>query len=144
MRRLVRAAVRDPLLAETAARIVGNAPNDESSARRLREWLAEHTRFRPDPRGVELIKTPRYMLAEVSGEGVSLGDCDDVAVLAAALGKAAGHPARFVLYGFRPGEPYEHVFTELGTGAGWLELDTTRPAQMPPDLVIVREGVREV
>lgn len=142
MRRLVRDAEGRPLLARTAARIIAGARTDGTAAVAIREWMDQHTRFEPDPVGVELIRTPEYMLEMVATTGEASGDCDDVAVLGAALGRAAGLPARFVLIGFRKGEPYQHVYTELGTPTGWLELDTTRPAQMPAGLEIARTGIR--
>lgn len=141
MRRLVGAAQLDDLLRETAASIVG--PDPCSTAERVRDFLQENVLFRRDPLGTELLKTPRYMLREIAEHGEAIGDCDDVAVLGAALGRAAGLPARFVLLAFREGAPYEHVYTELATPEGWLELDTTRPFQLPPELRIVRVAHRE-
>lgn len=143
MRAIVRGALRVPLLVETAADIVASAGGSTEAAERIRAWLDRHTEFVHDPVGVELIKTPRYMLQEIAHHGTARGDCDDVAVLGAALGKAVGLPARFVLLGFKEGAPFEHVYAELLTDSGWLELDTTAPAQMPPDLRIVSEGIRE-
>ena len=110
---------------------------------RIRAFLAAHVRFQLDPLGVELIRTPSYLLRQIEDTGRAEGDCDDVAVLGAALGMAAGIPARYVLVGLTPGDPFEHVYAELLTAWGPVDLDTTRPAQMPPGVEVVRTARRE-
>ena len=90
-------------------------------------------RFRRDPWRLEWVMAPAAQLAYVKAQGCVEGDCDDAAVLAAALGEALGFPARFAVLGFlgRRG-PISHVFTELEVpGAGWYELDVTRPVAAP-------------
>lgn len=143
MRWLVRSALGDPLLDGTVRAIVSDA-GPHNAAAHIRRFLERTTRFVEDPPGVELIRTPAFMLEKVECEGYAEGDCDDVAVLGAALGLSAGLPARFVLYAFEGGALYEHVFTELMTPAGAVELDTTRPAQMPPGIVVARQATRRV
>lgn len=142
MRRLARAAAADPLLRETAAHIVQGESSDVGRAQAIRSFLSDHVRFQPDPSGVELIRSPRLLLEQIADRGAR-GDCDDVATLGAALGMAVGIPARFKLLGFTPAGPFEHVYTELLTSQGPVELDTTRPAQMPAGLVIRRTATRE-
>lgn len=144
MRRVVREALASPLPYQAVADIVGEPDLPRGrAARRIRDWLEMATRFVPDPLGVELIRTPALMLAMIECEGVAPGDCDDVAVLGATLGMAAGIPSRFVLLAFDDFGLYEHVYTELLTPEP-VELDTTRPAQLPPDLRIARRGIRGV
>ncbi len=142
MRWLVRRALGRPLVLETARSLVYGSDSRLEAAERIRDYLGEHVHFVPDPLGTELLKSPRYMLREIQLSGHATGDCDDVAVLGAAFGGAVGLRARFVLLAFTERQPYEHVFTELDTGRGWLELDTTRPHQLPSGLRIVRTGFR--
>ena len=153
MRHLVRIGAKDPLLVGTAASIVRSSDGSSlGAAEAIRDFLESRVRFEYDPpiehadgtvEGTELLKSPRYMLREIEAHGVATGDCDDVAILGAALGRAAGLPARFALLAFTVGAPYEHVYTELLTAAGWVELDTTRPFQLPSGLRIVRETRKE-
>lgn len=143
MRQLARAGATHPLPAETAAGIVGGAGSDVEAAEAIRAFLVEHVEFQYDPPDVELLRTPRAMLREIELHGVTEGDCDDVATLGAALGLAVGIPARFVLLSFTPAGPYEHVYAELLTHRGPVELDTTRPAQLPPGLRVYRHSYRE-
>lgn len=138
MRRLARRSLTDPLLLATAARIVGEGRAGVPWAWRVREWLEDHWRFLPDPLTVELVREPRVMLQELGALGYMAGDCDDAAVMAAALGMAGGLRARFKVLGFVPGGEFSHVYTELRDGGQWVEQDVTRPAQFPEGLLPAR------
>lgn len=146
MRDTARAALKDPRVLEAAGTIVRAAPARDyaGQVRLLRAWVASHTKFLRDPVGLELLRTPRYMLDEIARVGVAQGDCDDIALFAAALGLAVGLPARFVALGFRGATgPFTHVITELRAGDRWLELDTTRPV-WARGVRIARRLTREV
>lgn len=142
MRQLANRGVRHPLTVTLAGRIVEGAGGYRlAQARALRSWLASTIEFQADPYGVELLRTVPEMLAEIQSRGFGAYDCDDVAVLGAALGKAAGLPARFTVLGFHhPSFPYRHVYTEL-YGSRWVDLDITRPSRLPP---VARAAVMEV
>jgi len=144
MRELVAQGVTEPLPVETAAFIVAPYCCGAERAQAIREFLLSHIVFTPDPQGIELLKTPAYLLEQVHTDGFAFGDCDDVATLGATLGKAVGFPARFVLLGFQPRAPFSHVFTELATPQGWAELDTTAPAQFPGSLQVHKQKTVEV
>ncbi len=139
MAKNVRAVIGQPLVWETAKRIVaGVAPRDEvSQARAIRSWIAARFRFVKDPRGIELLETPLYLLQRIAVQGYVQGDCDDAATLAAALCTSIGIPAKFVavdLVGTPQG--FDHVFTvaypvdRVAKKLTAVEFDITRP----PDL----------
>lgn len=126
-------------MVETAAEITSLGQDAAEKAQLIREFVDHAVTFTPDPLGLELVKSPEYLLREFFTRGEAFGDCDDVAVLAAALGMAVGIPARYTLLGFSLTDPFRHVLTELFTPCqGWVELDTTRPDQFPPGLKVVR------
>lgn len=133
MARLVRDSLTDPLTLYAARAIVRGVPESAAleRAHEIRQYLGSRVAFALDPVNLELVWRPRAMLEDIAARGFAEGDCDDVAVLGAALGEAIGLPARFVVYGFAsPFAPFTHVFTELLAGpAGWVDLDTTRPQQ---------------
>ena len=95
----------------------------------LRLWLERHIEFLRDPHGTELLQTPTRLLVLLGTQGYAAADCDDVAMLGAALGLSIGLRARFQLIG--QGQQYEHVWTELSDPLrdDWQELDITRPYQ---------------
>lgn len=128
MRSLARRDMSSPRVWRVAEEILHGTP--DGTPARLRAWLYRHTRFYPDPPGVELVKSPDAALQEIEEEGFLSGDCDDVATLGASLALACGLPARFRLLGWDPLGPYAHVLTEVWTrDCRWADLDVTAPAQ---------------
>jgi transglutaminase-like putative cysteine protease len=100
--------------------------------------MVRRFRFVPDPKGVELLKSPGVMLNEWRLQGFAKGDCDDAAILSASIALAMGLRVRWVVLGFTPGGPYRHVYAEACDGRGWVDFDVTRPMQFPPGLRIYR------
>lgn len=129
MRAVVNASLRTPAVLETAAGIVQGIDGRDTvgQADALRRWLAMHLAFLPDPQGQETLRTPLYQLELIARGRRAQVDCDDAAILSAALGKAIGLEARFVALAFKGG-PYRHVLTELRTTRGWRDMDVTSDA----------------
>lgn len=137
MQVLVNQSLTDPVVINTAKSIVRFLPERDYPmfVDALREFLSQRVLFCKDPRGVELLHTPRYMLETIASRFYLQADCDDAAILTAALGKALGLRARFVALGFSvPRAPLSHVYTEIGLPSGeWIPIDTTKaPYAVPP------------
>lgn len=83
-------------------------------------WIKANIRYVRDIRNVETLSTVERLLR------VRTGDCDDMAVLAAALLESIGFRTRFAALGFHGGE-YSHVIAEvkLGTANSWIPMDCT-------------------
>lgn len=145
MRAEARRSLTFPIVLETAVSIAPPEAPEAEKIRALRSWLELHFSYAPDPYRAELIRSPSYLLERIREKGEAFGDCDDCATFAAALGMAMGLPARFILYAFGASLPFSHVFTELfASPGGWLELDITRPSQMPPGVEVTRVEIHEV
>src|SRR5206468_10145021 len=67
MKGVINKSLTDPLVIETARRIVATqaARDYDAHARAIKNFLIEHFQFVRDPRGVEMLATPRYLLTEV-------------------------------------------------------------------------------
>lgn len=138
MRNVISEAIRSPIVVETAHRIAMQFPVRAyvRVAIGIRDWMKENFFFVRDPVGVELIRTPEYLLNRMQITGKITGDCDDATVLGCALGKAIGIPCKIVTIGFnRAGtsqSPLSHVFGMLVAPsvprAIAIELDVTKPA----------------
>jgi hypothetical protein len=89
----------------------------------LHAFVRDKIRFVRDVRDIETLYTPDKTLERKEG------DCDDKAVLLAAMLESIGHPSRFVAVGFAP-EEYEHVFVETKIGPRWIPLETTEPVNV--------------
>lgn len=136
MRAVVRAALARPLVIETAHRIARGLPARDMRARALavRSWLAAHFHFERDPSGVELLRTPEYQLRQLARDGVITGDCDDAAILGAALYAALGGRAALRAVSFRPRSPFTHVYAILTPQSkhASVSLDVTKPRGVNP------------
>lgn len=134
MRQLVNMSLVDSIVVQTARGLAAQSmPRDrDAQAYSIQTFLKEHFQFVNDPRGVELLVPPRGMLQAIARRGVVSGDCDEAAILGAALGKAIGLRANFVVLGFMgPMGPFSHVYTVLRGSSGWVSLDVTRPERGP-------------
>jgi hypothetical protein len=129
MRALVIDRCAHPAIRDVAVSLgLGLQPHAQASA--IRTWLAAHIRFQADPETTELLHDPVLMAQWIRERGIIGVDCDDVAIMGAALGCSLGIPTRFVVVGFfSPNAPYTHVWAELFDGRDWRELDTTRMVQ---------------
>ncbi len=119
----------------------------------IRDWLDSNVEFMRDPSGAELVQTPARMIADLTDPArpsILRIDCDDAAVLAAAIGKAMGLRARFVGVGFVSERgPIRHIWTELSAPSGplaarWSDMDVTRQAQHIPMGAIKRRWIVRV
>jgi len=94
----------------------------------IHQWVMQHLRYVNDPLWQEFITYPETLAFDQKD-----GDCDDHAVLEAALLGAIGIRTRFVTVAPKPG-PMSHVYLQAnvtsddGTGTGarvarWIDLD---------------------
>lgn len=93
---------------------------------RLLEFVRDEIRYLKDIEGVETIHPAPYVLAERQG------DCDDKAILLAALLLSIGHTPRFIATSFAPGV-FSHVWVQdllhiQGESVPrWVDLEPTEP-----------------
>ncbi len=125
MRELARRGSTDPEVRELALAIVARVPAHQPAAEldALFRYVRDRIRFTNDPVGVELLQDPRTTLR------LGAGDCDDRAVLLAALMLSIGICAdlRFRVIGVDPLRPREfsHVYLVARVGGTDVPLDPT-------------------
>lgn len=132
MRQIVRAQIALPIVRLTAAAIVrGTGTDYDRQIFLLRQWITAHIGFLRDPDGHELLHTPDLVLTAVASAGSVDVDCDDVAMVAAALGLSIGLRAQIQMVGEWGG--YTHIWTDLGAPlriTHWQDLDIARANQL--------------
>ncbi|MCA1959608.1 MAG: lasso peptide biosynthesis protein [Desulfomonile sp.] len=112
-----------PDIVAKAGEIVGTETNPVAAARRINEWVHNHLKKVPTP------SLPDAVTILQSGEG----DCNEHAVLAAALARAVGLPARVALgLVFMEDAFYYHAWVEYWAGASWFTGDPLMN-QLPVD-----------
>lgn len=99
--------------------IVSAVPNKQyaAEAKAIQEWVRSNIRYTRDVNGVETLQVPEKTLE------YGHGDCDDHAMLIAALLESIGHPTRF--RAISVGRNFSHVFTETKIGPQWKSVETT-------------------
>ena len=117
----------DPVLVRLAREIAAPSLDPVERARRIVAWVAANLDKRPSaslPSAMHVLET-------------RAGDCNEHAVLVAALARAAGVPAR-VIAGlvYQDGAFWFHAWNELWLGR-WVAVDATF-AQVPADATHVR------
>lgn len=93
----------------------------DAEAEALFDWVREHVRYVKDPVGLEYVTGACDTIFVVAQ-----GDCDDHAVVMAALAMALGHRAAFRTVAADPTRPAEasHVYAMILTPEGWKAADT--------------------
>jgi transglutaminase-like putative cysteine protease len=89
-------------------------------ARRLLAFVRDDIRYVKDTDGVELLHDPVTLLQ------TGAGDCDDKAILLAALLGSIGHQTRFVAMAQQP-DFYGHVWLQDNLNGQWVDLEPTEP-----------------
>jgi transglutaminase-like putative cysteine protease len=89
----------------------------------LFDFVQNHIRYVGDVTDVESVQSPTFTLQ------IGSGDCDDKAVLLAALLESINHPTKFIAVGFSP-DSIEHVYIETRLGTRWIALDPTEPNEV--------------
>lgn len=125
MRTLVREGVHDVAIRDVARRVIvaANARRPLEQLHALFRFVSDRVPFIRDPHDVELLQAPWVTLRRRGG------DCDDKAILLAALIQAARLPFRVLLrvIGADPTNParFSHVYTVASIGGRTIALDAT-------------------
>lgn len=152
MRGLLRETQKDKRVRFVAEQIVRRAPGGDrrAEAREIFDFVLRHVRYTRDPSSVELVQDPRVLLQRIERVGWAAGDCDDMALLIAALGHQIALPIVWVLLGPAK-DRYEHIYAAMeqpGTPE-LLGLDTAVPtpvfgAHHPARARLVVEALRGI
>lgn len=88
----------------------------------LLEYVRDRIRYVRDIRDVETLHTVDAIL------DIGAGDCDDKAILLAALLLSIGHSPQFIAVAFQP-DKYSHVWVRDFIRGKWIDLEATEPIE---------------
>lgn len=125
----VQAAAQHPSIrAQAAALARGMNPSTKFGAV-LWTFLRRSMTFRRDPISGEMLQSPVALLGQIRGAGMAWGDCDDRAMLGAALLRAWGAHPVLVTCGLRAKGRFQHVYYgELIDPNGQLDRSNVVPS----------------
>lgn len=126
MVKLTKAAKADPEIHALSRHLVAQVPGKSwgQEVNTIFRFVRDTIRYTLDPAGWEGLQTPVQTLKMKSG------DCDDQAMLVAALLESIGHKCRFVAVKVDNSPQYCHVFAQTKIGPNWITLETTEPWEM--------------
>ena len=117
-----------PLIVGQAKEIVAAGDSDTEKAKKLVTWVYRHVKKRPVLSVPDALSTLKNLV----------GDCNEHAVLLAALARAAGIPAEMEAgLVYLRGRFYYHAWNVLYLGDGWVTADAVF-GQMPADVTHIR------
>lgn len=122
MSELSKRGAANPEIQNFVADVMGRDPRSFINWDR---WIRGHFRYRPE--GVEVVRTPEFMLEEYQRTGYFEGDCDCVSVFYATVIKILGYRVRFVAIRYSDPSEFQHVFVEYYNGSQWVRVDPTAP-----------------
>lgn len=128
MRLLIIEHGKNEYVRKWAERIIERIPDRDhmGEANAIFEFLQDKTRYANDPRGIEYIQTPEYVLKHIElGMRPSL-DCDDYTVTGLSLLRSIGYKTRIKIVGFRNNNRFSHVYGMVKIDGKWVAFDCVR------------------
>lgn len=123
----------NPAISAQAGKVIVDATDPLAKVRALAEWVFVKLEKRP------VLGIPDALTTLNAG----VGDCNEHAVLFAALARSVGIPARIASgVVFHQGAFYYHAWNEVCLGDRWISLDTTRN-ELPADPSHIRFVIGE-
>lgn len=121
MRALVNTGKCDLAVRQAATSLVWLQPERDEwhEVQALYEWVRDRVRYVRDIVDVETLTSPAKTLQTM------IGDCDDQAVLLAALFESVGYPTRFVVGAYTIPNHFEHVYLQVFVNDEWIDCDPT-------------------
>jgi len=92
--------------------------NVDQIADAIYKWITSNINYVRDPWNIERIQSPDVTIRQKAG------DCDDHAILSAALLQSLGIQTGFRIVS-RTGRTYDHIYTVFRSPEGWKSFDTT-------------------
>lgn len=128
MVKIIKESSYNPYVRKWAEKIVEGVKDrdEQGEIRALFRFMQKNTRFARDPRGMEYIQTPPYVLKHIEmGDKPSL-DCDDYTVTGMSLARALGYRTAIRVVGYKKGA-FSHVYGMVRIkGDGWVMFDAVR------------------
>jgi len=127
MKKVILASLGNQVVRMTAERLVTNIePNDrEGEAEVVYGFVRDKVRYTKDPKGLEYVQTPEYLLLAIERNGIAFGDCDDKTTLGLALLKNLGYNVAVRVASYREPGVYSHVYGLVKINREWVPFDAT-------------------
>jgi len=146
---LVRQAQGSPWLARAVSEVIGKStpgPGRDRLGGSVFRWLKNRVSFCTDPSRVELLRQADIMLRDIFTTGGTCVDCDEMAILGAALLMKMRFSPVFITISQRPDGLFQHVYfgftaTDPGRAGSLIALDPQETAEPGSEVRYTRRKV---
>jgi len=139
MIQMARERSRHPLVRELALRILQHyrvkSQDYYNEARAIGDYIHKNVRYVRDIHNVETVHDPLTLIDQMI-KGKAQGDCDDMALLIAALLLSIGHQPYFAIVKYIEGETYQHIYTVV-----YEKNHNTQPKRLVLDAILKRKPI---
>ena len=128
MRDIIRKSAANEYVRKFAERQIQYVQNRDEwgEAEAIYRFLQAKTRYAYDPRGVEYIQTPPYVLKHIEINMIPSLDCDDYATLGLSLLRSIGFQTAIRLTGYKDDGRFTHVYGLVKIHGKWTPFDPIR------------------
>jgi hypothetical protein len=115
MAAVIHSAAASAIVQDFTARMIPKDVSPEGRAVRVYYVLQQVLYYKADPKGVEMLRHPDQLVTEINAAASTNTDktgcdCDDVAMLGAAMLLASGIDAALIVMAAKPGGEFIHVY----------------------------------
>jgi len=129
MKEVIQRSLSSQRVRQKAEEIVsGIVDNDQQGeVRSIYQYVQKNIRYTRDPKGLEYVQTPDYLLDAVEQNKQAFGDCDDKTVLGLSLLKTIGYDVAIKVVSYLQNKKFSHVYGLVKFDGQWVPFDATRP-----------------
>lgn len=126
MRDIIRTSSNNIYVRKWAERIVEHVPSKDEigECTAIFDFVKTNVRYAHDPRGMEFVQTPPYLLKHIELGTTPSGDCDDQTTLGLSLLRSLGYETAVRVTGYRDDGKFSHVYGMVRLGGRWTAFDT--------------------
>ena len=120
---------KERLIKETAKNIVKDIPSSDhyGQIKAITRWVRLNLKYARDIYGVEELTSPYRIIYNIlNGRNTHSSDCDDFAILLAALLRALGFRTRLEAIAVQT-QNYNHARMAVYIGGSWVVIEGTKP-----------------
>lgn len=132
IKQIINRASRKPYVRKWAEYIIRDVPDTRyyQELVAIQRFVRDNMRYTRDPRGMEFIQTPVYLLTLIERGLLPQGDCDDKTTLSLSLAKSIGFPVALRITGYRPNRKFKHIYgmvqVKIGKSMRWIPMETVK------------------
>jgi len=128
MRDIIKESGHSNYVREWAKHIIEDVPDRDEvgEVQAIFDFLQLHSRYTKDPKGMEYVQTPLFVLSQIGLGQIASLDCDDYTVTSLSLLRSIGYPVKIRATGYSNNKNFSHVYGLVKIKGSWKVFDAVR------------------